>query len=221
MHVYLTYNQALQKGPTAPSTAENANEVLQPYLTQQLELGVKPEGKDIKVQGAVFIISTANAYLDPTTNIYNENGREVHLGTEVHMDGSLNKYVHLEGGFSLLQARVTKSSTPSLLHKIPSGVPQVVAKCLAEIMLPFCPSLSVQAGTSYTGRQYADAPNLLPISSVVTFDAGLRYKFRNYPLVIQSRISNLTGVNYWTTTGQSSLGLGSPRYASWSVILWL
>jgi iron complex outermembrane receptor protein len=36
------YIEALQKGDTAPDTAANANETLEPYVGTQVEVGAKP-----------------------------------------------------------------------------------------------------------------------------------------------------------------------------------
>ena len=132
LSTYLSYSEALQKGPTAPSTAANANETLAPYLSRQIELGAKSTFSELDVNVALFRIEKANAQTDPQTNLYSEDGREVHWGGELVLAGRASRELTVGGGLSLLHAYVDKASTASLIGKVPQGVPERTARFFAE-----------------------------------------------------------------------------------------
>ena len=122
---YISFIEAFNEGPIAPDDAANANTVLPPFLSTQEELGVKALFGGMSLNAAVFRIEQANAYIDPVTNIYSENGNEVHIGGEVSFSGKVTDEFTLLGGFSILNATIDKTSTaaykakPPRLYQIP------------------------------------------------------------------------------------------------------
>jgi iron complex outermembrane recepter protein len=199
--VYLSYNQGLQKGSIAPATAANADEVLSPYVSQQWEFGVKFAAKKLSISTAFFQIDQANAYTDSATNIYSQDGREVHTGVEVLLSGEIYKDLNLSGGWTMLKAKVMKTSTPSIDGKTPQGVAEKNGRLLAEYKLPWLRTLFVSGGVSYTGEEWVNATNTISIPSVILGDAGLRYENRlmNHPIALILNVNNLTDESYWTT----------------------
>lgn len=218
LSTYLSYSEALQKGPTAPSTAANANETLAPYLSRQIELGAKSTLGEIDVNVALFGIDKANAQTDPQTNLYSEDGREIHWGGELVLAGRASRELTVGGGLSLLHAYVDQTSSASLVGKVPQGVPERTARLFAEYSPLQLPGLSLQGGLSYTGRIYVDAANTLPLNPVVTGDAGIRYQSRiaGRDTTLRLTVSNVTNKNYWVSSG-SSLALGAPRNTALSI----
>ena len=86
---YVSYMQALEAGDTAPSTAANANQVLAPSASQQYEAGVKSTLGGVNLSAALFRIEKVNAELNPNSNVYMQDGREIHQGLEVILTGRL------------------------------------------------------------------------------------------------------------------------------------
>jgi iron complex outermembrane recepter protein len=215
---YVTYIEALQKGIIAPSTAANANEALDPYSSSQIEIGVKSSLIGIDLNSALYWITSANAFTDPVSNIYSEDGREVHYGGEVSVNGKIGHFITISGGFTILRAEQTKTSTPTTQNKVPAGVPEKAAKLFGEFAIPFLPSLVINGGLSYTGKQWVNATNTLSIPSIIVGDAGIRYgiNIQKHSMVLRAKVTNITDKNYWQTGG-SSLTLGSPRTYAFSL----
>ncbi|HSQ42070.1 MAG TPA: TonB-dependent siderophore receptor [Fibrobacteraceae bacterium] len=214
---YVSYTEGLEQGPTAPSSADNADETLDPYLTRQVEGGIKSQILDLNVNLAAFWMNTVSAYTDAGTNIYGEYGREVHKGVELAVNGKAGKYLTLGGGVTLLKAEVTEANADSLEGLKPTGVPEQVAKLFGELELPFLRGFFVNGAASYTGKEYVNTANTLSIPSVVVYDAGLRYvlPWHAHDVTLRAKVINVADEAYWASSG-SSLNLGSPRTFSFS-----
>jgi iron complex outermembrane receptor protein len=214
---YVTYIEALQKGATAPSTAANANETLEPYVGTQVEMGAKAVLGGVNLSAAVFRIEQANAYTDSVTNIYSEDGREIHIGGEFVVLGKVTENLTLSGGFTILRAYVDKTATAGLQGKTPTGVPEEMARFYAEYALPWVKGLTLTGGASYTGSEYVNSMNTLSIPDVVTGDVGARYRMKLYgrDLTLRFNVANVSDESYWTTMG-SYLSLGAPRTFAFS-----
>lgn len=213
LNTYLSYVEALQKGPTAPSSGvANPNETLEPYIAKQVELGAKYRFGDLDLNTAIFHIEQANAYTDPVTTNYVEDGRETHLGIEFVATGKLTNRITVGGGFTAMRARVDKAASAALTDKRPQGVPEHLARLYAEYALPAVPGLILTGGLSYTGPIYVNALNTLQIPSVTLGDLGLRYqtKYQGKDVTLRLNVDNVENKNYWASSG-SSLSLGSPR----------
>jgi iron complex outermembrane receptor protein len=209
---YVSYNESLQKGTTAPATAANANQMLTPYVAKQAELGAKATVRDIDINAAVFHIERAYAYSNPVNNIYTEDGSETHIGGELIATGKVTKNLTVTGGVTLLHATVDQTNSPSLLNKTPQGVPEKMARLYAEYAVPELPGVTLTGGVSYNGSVYVDAANTLSVPSVTTGDLGARFQttLYNHDLTVRFNVTNVTNENYWATSA-GSLALGEPR----------
>jgi iron complex outermembrane recepter protein len=218
---YLSYNEALEEGPVAPDDAANAGEKMSPYLGHQVELGAKTLLGKFRVNAALFRLDKANDYIDPVTNIFSEDGREVHMGGELSFSGKITDDFTLLGGFSGLQAKITKTNTDEIKDKSPQAVPEAIARLYGEYALPPVAGLVVLGGLSYTGKEWVDDINTLSIPRVITGDAGARYSrtVLKKEMTLRLNVSNVSGANYWTTKGGSMLYLGSPRTFSFSAAI--
>lgn len=216
---YASYIEALEEGSTAPSTAANADEVLNPFRSSQYEVGAKVGFGGIDLTTAFFRIDKTAAYTDPVTNVYSDDGRQVHQGLEVSFSGKFTDRLTLLGGFSVLDATIEKTSMTAVEGKAPQAVPERVARLYGEYTLPQVPGLVVTGGLSYTDRIWANDTNTVSLPSVVTADLGLRYQTRLAGKTTTWRlgVTNLTDEFYWTTKGGSMLYLGAPRTLAASV----
>ncbi len=158
---YVSYIQALEEGPIAPSTAANAGEILKPFLSDQVEMGLKTLIGGMNLNAAVYRIERANAYTDPDTSIVTEDGREVHMGGELSFSGKVTDNFTLLGGFSILRATIEKATDPGLEDKSPQAVPRTLARLYGEYALPVVPGLTVTGGMSRAiASSYIDAGSI-------------------------------------------------------------
>jgi iron complex outermembrane receptor protein len=211
--LYTSYIEALEEGAAAPSTAANAGEVLQPYLSTQYELGSKLTLGEVDLKAALFRIEKDSAYTDPVTKIFSADGRQVHRGAEFSFAGKVSERLTLLGGFSVLDAKLTKTTNAALQGKTPQAVPEKLLRLYAEYALPAIPGLVLTGGVSHTGAMWADDLNTLSYPGVTTGDVGMRYvsSVAGHKTTWRVTVSNVTGKDYWTSKGGSMLYLGSPR----------
>jgi iron complex outermembrane recepter protein len=221
MTSYISYIESLQTGPTVGSTYANAGEVLDPYRSKQQEIGLKTQLGGLNVNTALFRIEKANAYADAVTNIYSEDGQEVHMGLELTATGKMSQNFTLIGGFTLLKAEITEASDAEQIGNTPSGVPEKIARLYMEYAFPTIAGLVLTGGLSCTGQEWVDSSNheTLAIPEVITGDIGVRYRRPCYghDVILRLNVKNVTNKNYWTSTGGSMLSLGDPRTISFSV----
>jgi iron complex outermembrane receptor protein len=223
---YVSYIEGLSEGETAPVGTANANQVLSPYVSNQVELGVKTSLSKINLNCALFRIDKAFAYTDPSDNVFKANGRQVNMGCEVTFSGKITNDLTLAGGFTLLNAKIedTASGDPSS-GKVPDAVPRQIARLYAEYAVPFLPGFTLTGGINYTGREYVDSANTnsMSIPSVITGDVGARYKckIRGSDVTFRVNVNNVTDKAYWTTWQGGRVYVGDPRTVSCSAeIAW-
>ena len=199
--------EALESGDTAPDTAVNRGETLEPLVSEQVEAGVKVDFGSLGATLAAFRISRANAFTDPATNVYGNNGEQVNRGLEFSAFGEPLDGVRLLGGVTLIDAETTKTSGGTFDGNRPIGVPTVQARLSAEWDLPAIDGLTVSGGLAFTGRQYADSDNTQEIPSWTRVDLGMRYVLdvRQTPVTVRFNVENLFD--------QGLLGLGRSRLA--------
>ncbi len=214
---YVSYIQALQRGDTAPATAKNAYEILSPYKSNQYELGAKSEIYGVNLNAALFRVDQPYAYTNTTTNLYADDGREVHTGVELSASGKITPDLTLFGGFTFLDPTVEKSGSSALVGKVPQGVAKEMAKLYLEYAVPYVTGFALTGGITYTGREWVDAANTLSIPSVTLGAVGARYqrKFWNREFTFRVNVDNVTGRDYWTTRS-GILYLGNPRTVAFS-----
>ncbi|HBE76190.1 MAG TPA: hypothetical protein DDW65_00145 [Firmicutes bacterium] len=218
---YASYFQSLQEGPTAPDTALNSGEVLDPYVNTQIEIGTKMSWNQINFNTALFRINKANAYTDPDTNIYNLDGREVHTGLEFTANSKVTNHFTIGGGFCILNAKITKTDTDDLLNKSPRGVPEKLFRLYSEYSVPGLPNLILTGGISYTGKVWINSANTLSIPAYTVGDLGLRYlvRVRNHDIIMRLTVNNVANVSYWTSKGDNMIYTGDPRIIAYSTEL--
>ena len=215
---YVSYMDGLVAGGTAPSTAANANEILQPSSTYQYEAGIKTAIGKIDLSAALFKINEVNEFVDPSDNIYKQDGREIHKGFELMASGKLNDQLKLVGGFTILNAEVTNAVDVSN-GKIPVNVPKYKTSLFLEYDLPNIKNLTFTTGVNFIGKRPVDAANVNIIPAATTWDAGLRYKTKigKQDVTYNLNVTNLFNKHYWQSAGYSQLWLGAPRIVTLSV----
>jgi iron complex outermembrane receptor protein len=143
------------------------------------------------------------------------DGRQRNDGVELTVFGEPTPGIRILGGVSLLDGVQTAAQLASNVGKVAIGVPNVQLNLYGEYDLPpsFLSGLSLTGRVIYTSSQYYDLPNTQKIPDWATLDLGVRYAttFNDRPLTLRANVVNVTGNNYWATTGRGVLSQGTPR----------
>ena len=215
---YATYIESLEAGTVVGSTYLNENQVLDPYISKQYELGAKYNlNNRALVNMALFRIEKANSYEVLTTPrpTLTQDGAQVHQGIEFGITGKVTSDLTLIAGATWMDLSIDRATNPELAGKKPTGAAAVMAKVFADYRIPGVAGLSVNGGAYYTGKKYRDDINTDVIPAYTIFDAGLRYATRigGHPTLFNLSLQNITDKVYWTNT----LALGNPRTLAFSV----
>lgn len=219
--LYGSYIEGLQTGGTAPATAQNAYEVLEPSHSRQFELGVKGDLANLQLSLALFRIDQINELLDPVDNDYKQEGRQVNQGIEFISTGLLGYGISMIGGITAMRDRVSKARNNTALEgKVPVNVPEQSARLFFDYLPSVVPGFALDAGLNYSSKRYVDSLNTDDTGSVLTFDAGMRYGrgWSKYRFDLILHVENLTGARYWAYyRAGAGLLAGTPRTVSLTV----
>jgi len=212
--VYANYIEGLVKGDTAPATANgqavtNAGTVFKPYITEQVELGVKYDGGSVGGSVSVFQ-SEKPTYGVDGTNTFSQIGDQTNEGLEIMAFGKASKTVTVLGGLSILNTDADGRDA--------IGAPSAQANVGLEWSPEQVRGLAFETRAIYTSSQYADAANSQEVPSWTRFDLGVRYAMpvgQNQALTLRARLDNVTDRNYWASAGgfpgSGYLTIGNPR----------
>ncbi len=216
--LYANYIEGLTAGTVVGPTYANAGAVLPPYVSRQVETGIKVDwGRLITTLSAFQItqpnavsVTGANAAL-PTLAV---DGKQTNRGIELETFGALTKGVRLLGGLTYLDARQTQTANHATDDKIAIGIPNVQLNLGAEWDTPFIPNLTLTGRVVYTGREYNDSANQQKLPSWTRIDVGARYAYTSpwgKPASVNFNIYNLLNRSYWQQSAVGGLMLNTPR----------
>ncbi|MEH2921854.1 TonB-dependent receptor [Samsonia erythrinae] len=216
--LYANYIEGLSKGDVAPTTANNAGQVLTPYKSKQYEAGVKVEALGTISTLSVFQITKPSGAL--VDNTFVEANEQRNRGIELDVVGSPREDLRLTGGVMLLDAELTKSVTPGAQGKRAPGTARFQANAGVEYDVPFLRDLTLNASVTHNGKQHVNTTNTQSIPSWTTVDFGARYKTRIYnaPTTFRADVLNAFDRDYWSgVTSFSTVSQGTPRTLMLSV----
>lgn len=218
--LYANYSEALQPGATAPATSNgnpvsNAGESLDPFRSEQFEIGAKYDGGNIG--GSISLFSTNKPSSLVEASVFTDNGEQRNRGIELSVFGQANQNLKLLGGLSWIESEQLNTTGGADEGNEAIGVPNLQANINAEWTLPSMPGLALDARAIYTGEQYANSANTVKLQAWTRLDAGLRYTttLGGNEVSFRGRVENLTDRHYWASVGgfpgSNYLVLGSPR----------
>ena len=221
MSFYANYAESLQPGETAPAQANgqpvsNSGDMLRPRVSTQLEAGVKRETERLGLSAAVFRIDRPFGVVD-AQQTFVEGGEQRNTGVELAIYGEPRPGIRLIGGLTWLDAELRKTQGGSDNGKTAIGVPDLQINANVEWDVPAMAGLTAEGRVIYTDRQFTNTANTASIPSWTRWDAGLRYHLGAgpQPVTLRARVENLTGEDYWASTGgfpgANYLVLGAPR----------
>lgn len=212
--VYANYIEGLVKGDTAPATANgqavnNAGTVFKPYITEQIELGVKYDGGSVGGSVSVFQSEKPNYGID-SSNTFSQVGDQTNEGLEIMAFGKASKTVKVLGGLSILNTDADGRDA--------IGAPSAQANIGLEWSPEQVQGLAFETRAIYTSSQYANAANTQELPSWTRLDLGVRYVMpvgNDQALTLRARLDNVTDRNYWASAGgfpgSGYLTIGNPR----------
>ncbi|MGU3359501.1 TonB-dependent receptor [Methylobacterium sp. M6A4_1b] len=216
LSLYGNYIEGLLSTGAAPITASNANQALPPTIADQKEVGLKYDFGVVGVSAALFEINQPNAFQDPATRNFALNGLQRNRGIELNVFGEFAPGLRLIGGVAFTDGRLVRTEGGTFDGRIAPGVPATTVNLYGEYDLPpwLARGLTLTGRLIHTASQFYDQGNLQRIPDWTRFDAGLRYTFLgswDKPVTLRATVENVTGENYWASTGNGFLTLGTPR----------
>ncbi|MFZ8168483.1 TonB-dependent receptor [Alteromonas macleodii] len=217
---YANYIEGLLPGEVAPASSggepiENAGEVFDPYCAEQIEVGVKYDAGQYGGSLSVFNTSKQSSIVED--NVFSTDGEQQNQGLELSVFGMPTSNLRVLGGFTWLDAEMTKTQDGTLDGKTAIGVPDLQANINLEWDVDALPGLTVDARAAYTSKQYASADNSLEVDASNRFDLGVRYSFLAgmTDITLRARVDNVFDNNYWASVGgfpgSNYLVLSEPR----------
>ncbi|MCJ2020807.1 TonB-dependent siderophore receptor [Methylobacterium sp. E-065] len=214
LSLYANYVEGLTS-PAPPVNAVNASTAFSAAVSRQTEAGAKYDFGSVGVGFAAFEIEQPFGFLDARTLVFSVDGRQRNRGVELTLFGEPTPGIRLLGGVSLLDGVQVRSQDPRNVGRVAVGVPDVQLNLYGEYDLPqhLIPGLALTGRVIYTAKQYYDLANSQKIPDWATLDLGLRYAttIQDHPLTLRANVVNVTGKNYWASTGRGILSQGTPR----------
>ena len=232
LSLYANRIEALVQGPQAPVSGANpaggaalpvtnAGEFLQPFVSEQYEIGGKLTLGAMDVSLALFQIDreTAILRLDPSqpgTLEFGPFGVQRNRGVEFTLAGELTEGLRLIAGGSVIDAKLRRTQNGVNEGKQAVGVPEYLLNANVEWDVPFIPALTLTGRLVHTGEQAANIGNTLFLEDWTRLDMGARYVavVGGKPLTLRLNLDNVTDSAYWASAFDSfrpDLLLGAPR----------
>jgi iron complex outermembrane receptor protein len=213
LSLYANYVEGLTS-TAPPINAVNLNQSFPATVSKQVEVGAKYDFGTFGVTVAGFEIKQPSGFLDPATRVFAINGEQRNRGLEVNVFGEPVQGLRVLGGVSLIDGVLTKASNPAFNGNTAVGVPTMQLNLYGEYDLPSLASgLTLTGRVIHTSSQFYDQANTQSIPDWTTLDLGIRYTamIQRTPVTLRANVQNVTGVNYWATTGRGILSPGAPR----------
>ena len=208
LSIYSSYMEGLELGGVASDEhggydVVNAQEAMDPLMSEQIEVGAKLTLGNILLTTAIFEIDKGLEYYDTTDitkPIFVQDGRQVHRGFEFTATGKVTDNLTAIGGFTFLDAKVKENkANPELEGKRPFDVANKFAKFYLEYKPLNNLDLSINGGINYTGSFYGDNLNTDKIPSYTLVNLGAKYTTNTttYPLTFRLNVNNAFDKQYW------------------------
>lgn len=221
LSLYASYIEGFEQGGQAPFDTVNANEVLDPTESEQIEAGIKAEfGEYALVTLAGFEIDRALEFIDDN-NRYVQSGRQVHRGLELSVSGEPLVGLHVIGSALLLDAEQRKTGDSDLDGNRPRFVAKEAFSLYADYQIPGAPGLSANGGVFYLGNRAVNDSNTDFADSYTRLDLGLKYAtaVAGQGAIFRLNVENVTDEFYWNSFDFGGAYPGRPRTVSASLQL--
>ncbi|HEX4918846.1 MAG TPA: TonB-dependent receptor [Limnobacter sp.] len=212
--LFANYIEALVQGGVAPATSggtavSNAGQIFKPYVTEQVEAGVKWDFGKLGATASVF--QSDRPVYGVQGGVFGEVGQQDNTGLELTAYGVAFERLKVLGGLSFLDSK-TNTGRDAI------GSPDTQANLNLEWDFAQVQGLSAEGRLIYTSEQFADDANTQTVPSWTRLDLGLRYVMavgQSQALTLRARLDNVTNRDYWASAGgfpgAGYLTVGAPR----------
>jgi len=205
--VYVTAGSSLQQGDIAPGTAVNAGQALEPYRSQQQEVGYKISLASLDLSAAWFRLRRPFANLDPADNVFKISGDQLNYGVEAMVTGRVGTRLVTYGGFTVLDPVFTDTLAPEANNKQFVGIPAWKSNLLTEYRVAAGPATFVSLNWQLVGERPIDDANTAFTPSYHVVDIGARYAraVKNVMTTWRVAVNNVGNTHYWSTLGPGNI----------------
>ncbi len=221
LSLYATYAQGLEPGGEVPAGNPNAESVLDPNKSKQVEVGIKTDlTPDISVAAALFQIKRDNEYLNPT-GMYVVAGKQVHRGLELSAQGRATRNLLMGASFTALQAKMEGTGDANVEGKRVGNVPKFKSAVFADYTLPQLPALGLNATWIYSSSKvFAPNSEIAALNKrvdgyhVLNLGARYRTKVGDTATTLRFGVDNVFDKFYWGDAANAFGGYlipGAPR----------
>jgi iron complex outermembrane receptor protein len=220
--LYASYSKGLSLGGEAAWFSSNADEVLPPTTSRQLEVGIKRDFQRLSLTAALFQITQDLQYNRPNedgTTTFVQQGKQKNVGIELSANGHVTSDLQVSASVAAIRARVSGSGTDDYDGHQAINVPKLRASLHGDYSIPGIPGLALLGGVQYSASKYANRTATVKVEDYAVVDVGGRYstKVGDYATVLRLTVDNLFDKRYWRDVGESAgdgyLFLGAPRTA--------
>ncbi|MEM8861267.1 MAG: TonB-dependent receptor [Chloroflexota bacterium] len=225
--LYANYAESLQRGEIAPQTVgfggppvTNAGEVLDPFISDQYEFGVKYDGGNFGVELGYFSITQQSTIF--VGNTFTANGEQENSGVEFTFFGVPTEGLRILGGATWIDAELTNTQGGINQGNTAVGVPDFQANLGIEYDIPSVEGLTVDGRIIHTGSQFVDTANAFEVDSWTRVDLGVRYEteIEGRRNIFRARVENVADEAYFASVGgfpgANYLVQGDPRTVTFS-----
>ncbi|KIZ39120.1 MULTISPECIES: TonB-dependent siderophore receptor [Rhodopseudomonas] len=213
--LYANYAEGLTRGTIVGAGYDNVGEVLAPYKSKQQEAGVKVDWGMITTTAAVFQIMRPNSIRTSggTLGSLAYDGEQRNRGVELNAYGLLLPGLRGMVSATFIKPELTNPSIASQRGNDAAGVPGTTLSASLDWDTPWVRGLSLNGRVIHTGSSYLTTANTVKFPAWTRLDIGARYTttaLTGKPVTFRANIENVTGENYWLTTG-TYVTVGAPR----------
>jgi iron complex outermembrane recepter protein len=209
LSIYANYAEGLTRGAIAPTNATfvNPGEALPPFVSKQVEAGVKMDWGRFITSASVYQIKKANSVNVPVagTNLFRfaADGEQRNRGVELSAQGEIIRSVRWLASASFTDAKQQRTNGGLFDGKDATGVADKTASVGADWDVPYLPGLGLNGRVIYTSSGWIDNANTLAVPAWTRADIGARYttKIAGVPTVLRANIDNVFDRHYWLLSG--------------------
>ncbi|WP_431287057.1 TonB-dependent receptor [Roseateles chitinivorans] len=209
LSVYANYAEGLTRGAIAPTNATivNPGEALPPFVSKQIEAGVKKDWGSFLTSLSVYQIKKANSINVPVPGTalfrFAADGEQRNRGVELSAQGEIIRSVRWLASASYTDAKQQRTAGGAFDGKDATGVADKTASIGADWDVPYLPGLGINGRVIYTSSGWIDNANTLAVPAWTRADIGARYTTRiaGVPTVLRANIDNVFDRHYWLLSG--------------------
>ncbi|WP_129648044.1 TonB-dependent receptor domain-containing protein [Peristeroidobacter agariperforans] len=204
IELYGSYTRGLEEAGIAPSTAANANAVLEATIAAQKELGLRysTEGATLIVAG--FDTRKPQVGIDAVTGSFDFLGEVTHRGIETSLSGALMPKLSAILGAVYTEAEVRGPDVDArFIGRRAPGVPDW--RAVAAVNYQLSPRISLDVGIEHLGERVARSRltaatgSQLMLSPSTVVDIGARFgaEIAGQPVVMRAQVLNVFDTFAW------------------------